>query len=75
MTTLTAHQRQAALRRVADLAEILGMPEAVYVAEHGVTVLANQVTALRWASRRTIDADGTPVPLTVTMVRPLEVSA
>lgn len=73
--SLTAKQRQSALLAIYSLADLYGMPEAVYVAEHGVTILANQITALRWAGKRTIDADGTEVPLIVTAATPLAVSA
>lgn len=75
MSGLTAKQRQLALREVDRLANELGMPEAVYVAEHGVTVLANQITAARWAGRKSITAGDTEVPLTVTACVPLQVSA
>lgn len=75
MTRLTASQRQQALLAVYALEDLLGVPEAVYVSEHGVTILANQVTALRWSGRKTIDAGGHDVPLFVSAVTPLRVTA
>lgn len=77
MSGLTAKQRQLALREVDRLANELGMPEAVYVAEHGVTILANEITARRWSGfGNTLVLPGDVlVPLIVTACKPLVVAS
>lgn len=72
--TLTPSQRQDALRSVADYANELGMPEGVYVAEHGVTIIANRITAARWSGVRGVPAGGRMAPVTVQAVEPLVVA-
>ena len=63
--------RADALRRVATLIE-QGFPcEAVYVDEHGITILATSVSAARWASVGTLAG----APVMVTEGTPLAVTA
>lgn len=72
MTNLTAAQRRQALRSVYALAADYGMPEAVYVAEHGVTIIANPICAARWSQARTqVAAADVMAPLTVQAIEPL----
>lgn len=71
---LSAQHRQQTLRAVADISSDLGVPEAVYVAEHGVSIVASVIIARRWAAHGDlILGDGTRAPLTVTEVVPLAV--
>lgn len=68
-TRLTQSQIAQALHKVSDLMAS-GMPlAAVYVAEHGVTILASELGALRWRERCGDTVAGHP--LTVVAVNPI----